>query len=847
MKERDDLEKIRRLEKNLGRKLEQLDVDEVMGTIENGYSLDAGGRVAELNLDNQKDVDLSLLRELPFLSALSLDGCSLVDVSPLGALTSLTSLYLTSNQVVDVSPLGTLTQLKFLELSENNIKILPQWVTHIKGEIKWESSDLLDKHGLFLEGNPLETPPVEVVKEGKAAIQNYFQELEKDSIRFLHAKVLLVGQGDVGKTTLMKKILDPDHTIEPGKENTTEGIDIQPWSLQCTLDDGSSEDITVNFWDFGGQEIYHSTHQFFLTKRSLYLLVWDARKEEDPRAFDYWLEIVRLLGKESPVIMVMNKSDQRVANIDEKTIEEKFPNIENFHKISCVKGDGLPPLIWQFRETLGRLPHLADTLPGAWLKIREALQQDTRDHITLEDYYRVCQTFGLGPQRADFLSGYLHDLGVILHFKTDKELQNTVILNPQWATEAVYKLIDTPEIIRNKGCFIYDSLKTYWNPHTYPPSLHPQLVRLMERFELCFNLTHTDEYFVPELLPHEQPEFDTQKYRGTNTLRIEYRYGFMPGGIISRFIARLSYLVNQRRFWKNGVELCFENTTALVQGQPMNNRVRVEVTGPCKGKLLGIVQANLEHIHRTLNMEKKSHYKQMIPCTCSPCNGAASPHFYNYEVLTRHLAKNNTQVLCDESSETVNIEALLNGYTPPPPEKNLPDSLLKAAMHLTGLTKTIKEDEDSRTGFLRLMLEVAGFDALEQARWGQSKTGKSPGRVDLLVTHRDTGHKSACEAFNLSYKDTGVIDDHLRRVFLYDPLGSEENFILVYASAKNFNALWQRYLAYLPERDDLYPRKSGPSEIDTPWAEIKRAVTIHHRENRETTLHHIFINMNPKS
>jgi GTPase SAR1 family protein len=27
----------------------------------------------------------------------------------------------------------------------------------------------------------------------------------------------------------------------------------------------------VNIWDFGGQEIYHQTHQFFLSKRSLYL------------------------------------------------------------------------------------------------------------------------------------------------------------------------------------------------------------------------------------------------------------------------------------------------------------------------------------------------------------------------------------------------------------------------------------------------------------------------------------------------------------------------------------------------------------------------------------------------
>ncbi|MEZ4645209.1 MAG: hypothetical protein R3E31_21165 [Chloroflexota bacterium] len=26
-------------------------------------------------------------------------------------------------------------------------------------------------------------------------------------------------------------------------------------------------------WDFGGQSVYHATHQFFLTKSSVYVLV----------------------------------------------------------------------------------------------------------------------------------------------------------------------------------------------------------------------------------------------------------------------------------------------------------------------------------------------------------------------------------------------------------------------------------------------------------------------------------------------------------------------------------------------------------------------------------------------
>jgi len=94
-----------------------------------------------------------------------------------------------------------------------------------------------------------------------------------------------------------------------------EGIDIQPWQQPCTFPDGETRDVKIHFWDFGGQEILHATHQFFLTKRSLYLFVWEARKEEEIQSFDYWLNAVKLLGAESPVIMVMNKSELRIKQI----------------------------------------------------------------------------------------------------------------------------------------------------------------------------------------------------------------------------------------------------------------------------------------------------------------------------------------------------------------------------------------------------------------------------------------------------------------------------------------------------------------------------------------------------
>jgi hypothetical protein len=44
----------------------------------------------------------------------------------------------------------------------------------------------------------------------------------------------------------------------------------------------------------------HATHQFFLSKRSLYILVLDGRKEEDA---EYWLKHIESFGGDSPVLM----------------------------------------------------------------------------------------------------------------------------------------------------------------------------------------------------------------------------------------------------------------------------------------------------------------------------------------------------------------------------------------------------------------------------------------------------------------------------------------------------------------------------------------------------------------
>ena len=155
----------------------------------------------------------------------------------------------------------------------------------------------------------------------------------------------------------MKKILDPNYDLNQN-ELSTEGIDVQEYHFFGQ----DNQEFRVNIWDFGGQEIYHATHQFFLTKRSLYLLVWEARTDQHLISFDYWLNVIKLLSNSSPTIIVLNKIDERVTSIDERSLRENFKNIVGFHQVSALSGKNIPDLINEIIRKVDKLPLIGDRL-----------------------------------------------------------------------------------------------------------------------------------------------------------------------------------------------------------------------------------------------------------------------------------------------------------------------------------------------------------------------------------------------------------------------------------------------------------------------------------------------------
>ncbi len=257
-------------------------------------------------------------------------------------------------------------------MEENQIRNLPNFIADLDLEIKWEDDY---RGGIFLKDNPLETPPVEIVKQGREAVKNYFESLRAATTRLYEAKLLVVGQGNVGKTWLKQRLMFD--WINP-KTLSTEGIDINEWLVETA----KSKDFKIHLWDFGGQEIYHATHQFFLTKRSLYLFVWEARTDDDLLSFDYWLNTIKILSDNAPVIVVQNKIDERKKSINLEGWKRRFPNIVDFQDVSAGKGLGTETLRDFIRQEICKLPHIGEILPQKWLDLRDRLKSLPENYIS---------------------------------------------------------------------------------------------------------------------------------------------------------------------------------------------------------------------------------------------------------------------------------------------------------------------------------------------------------------------------------------------------------------------------------------------------------------------------------
>ncbi|HEV7405114.1 MAG TPA: COR domain-containing protein [Chthoniobacteraceae bacterium] len=491
-------------------------------------------------------------------------------------------------------------------------------------------------------------------------------------------KLIFVGRGEVGKSSMVDVLQGKKFVKDRAR---TDGVAITTWPLD--LPDGKAK---VLMWDFGGQEIMHGTHQFFLTHRSLYVVMVDGRHDRGKQDAEYWLKLVRAFGGESTVLIVMNRQRAHPFDLDRQYLADKYGvKLEHFFRTDCERPEEIAPLRAAIEEEAARMLAVEERFPvkcwevKAWLG---EMKTKGKDYLSDEEYAAICAQRGVadGGEQQKLLRR-LADLGTVVSFPEDVKLAALSVLNPEWATDGIYRVV-TNEALRElrHGRLARAALRELLPRDRWPQAKHVQyMLDLMEKFELCFAVAEGDgAVLVPELLPDKTPPL--ADWDAARCVVFLYEYPVLPHGVLPRFTTRTHTLSEGRERWRSGVVLADDGAEALIKADYDANLVSVWVRGDhadARRALLKVVRHHFEHIHaRIKNLQPRElvsvpeHPEVTVP--------------YRDLVLDERAGVRTTRVTIAGARVEMEIALLLNGVESPAERAGAGDRLERAPIHVHG-------------------------------------------------------------------------------------------------------------------------------------------------------------------
>jgi len=529
------------------------------------------------------------------------------------------------------------------------------WYEHFQIDINnWH-----ERPAILVKNCPLISPPVEFAMESPEAVLDYFDELGADGKKLNEVKVLFLGEASAGKTSMVKHLMGESFDK---KESQTHGIRIR--KAPFVMDNG--DEVIAHLWDFGGQEVMHATHQFFLSQRSVYVLLLNSRNDDQA---EKWLKHAASFGGGSPVLVVLNKIDENPTyQVDNKRLQEKYQQIRGFFRVSAATGQGMDDLKAMLRREIDQADTRRTPFPTRWLAVKEHFSNMKEDYIESAMYKQIC--IEKDVERAfsqDVLLKFLHDLGVVINFRNLKNF-DTQILNPLWLTNGVYRVVNSQVVSEETMGLLHErdfdrvindprfmkAGNTTDKVYTYPTNKLNYIVRVMQEFELCFQLD-TSTYVVPQLLPVQEPDFKTE---GAMIHFVLHFPDFLPDSVFPRLMVKLHTFIKEGNItsyaWRTGVILhkpLIFKSLARIRWDKEDQKILVDICGEDRRNFLSFIRATVREIADDFT---KLDYKELVPVP--DCNDP-----FEYDYLVEAEKAGETEVFVRALKKKKVIAELLDG------------------------------------------------------------------------------------------------------------------------------------------------------------------------------------------
>ena len=650
------------------------------------------------------------LAKLPRLSVLALDGNLLTHLPPgIAELSALERLTVSENALAEIPPeIGRLDRLNTLTISRNQLSSLPAEIGHLHrlealtasgnrltslpaeiGDLdSLEFLSVVDnqltalpsslagplRRGLFLQlaGNPFEAPLIELHDRDPLTLVAYLESLA-DAVPQYEAKMLVVGEGNTGKTSLVAALQDAPFLM--GRP-TTHGIEVHDIGLRHA---DIGQELVVHAWDFGGQEIYRVTHQFFFSRNALYLVVWKPRDGQEQNEVAGWLRRIRLrLAAEGRAFVVATHcSGERRPELDFPTLAQEFGTLlGGSFEVDSQTGRGIADLRAAIAAELEILPQMGRPISHRWIAARDEILglAQTEPQISLERFAEICASHGVPDDQVTGLAEMLHLTGQVIYYAEDRALRDFVVLDPEWLTKAISYVLEDEATRQAGGILDHARLRRIWQDHgsghAYQPAHHPYLLRLMEKFDVSYRIIDDpDRSLVTQLAPYERPAlpWDSRTTVPPRLRRLAMLCQLsepVPG-----LIAWLTVRHNDAAtglYWRNGVFLrhpvrAYASEALLELQTP--TRLLIDVRAPAPDYFFNVLRYSTEDL-----MTRRwpgLGYDLLIPCPTVGDGGVSCPGTMLLNDLMVYREEGETRFLCAKCRTRHDISLLLTGFAQP--------------------------------------------------------------------------------------------------------------------------------------------------------------------------------------
>lgn len=605
------------------------------------------------------------ISKLSFLTSLKISINKIGDKGAeyISRLPSLSNLNLSYNNITTFSPAAN-NKIRTLLLQNNDIEHLTiNLLKRIPLEIDTVEDRAFADGKLFLKGNPIKNIPPEVLEKGRSAVLEY---LEGNLRPLNECKLIFVGDGAVGKTSLMKRLVGKKFTQG---EHTTHGINKIAWQ---GFENAKGEPIKVNLWDFGGQHIQHSLHQFFFTQRAVYVLVLNPRNDGNA---EYWLGQIDKLGCDSQLIIVYNWHNKRDIEADWsknfKELKKTYQFLPEPIVLSCATGDGMDAFKEKVKAAVLSNEGLKTQYPETWFNIKQKLERGIpieKQYIKYDEYEKWCAEEQYNdPGRQRTLLNILTSIGAIVFF--DKPvLDDLQVLNPEWISTGAYSILTSDITREKKGHLAWADLQEIFRTPKeifsnkkisikYTEQQFAFILELMKDYRLLqVNPFKEYEYLIPSAFGEQPKEYDTINSRH---YRLKFGSAFEML-VIHRFIAKNIVHIQGADYWHSGIYFkhAGSNAWALVETNQYSQEINCWIKGDNIRGLWEVIRNDFREVfsmYHNLPVEEEVEY-----------TSGGRTVFLKYNQMLAALRKGVRIIQYDPATEIENIDvnAVLELFEP---------------------------------------------------------------------------------------------------------------------------------------------------------------------------------------